>query len=94
MTQPNGAVPITVQPSPTPEQWTVSTIPANDGSTIVVVRIASCTGMHVSFMDATSMQRIAEQMLSVAKTAQSGLTIPGPGFVLPPGVNGHDHRKS
>lgn len=86
--------PEVVQPQPSPETWMVSPVDTTEGPKMVMIRIASLSGVHVSFLDQEAAENIGKQIIAIAQTARSSLVVPGPGFNLPPSTNGHDHRQS
>lgn len=78
------------QPHPIPMSVVTDVVAMQDGTSLVVIQIASATGVHVVFMDAAHAVELGEKLAAHGKQAKTGIQVAGPGQVPPLfGPNGH-----
>ncbi len=82
--QPPAGVPGPPAPMPLPMNWMMAPARDSAGRWWVAVQIAGPTGTFVSFLEPEVAEKVAEQLVAHARTAKSGLIVPGMG--MPPGM--------
>jgi hypothetical protein len=77
------------QPQPTPMTWAAEKVPMQDGTVMIALQVASCTGVHVTFVSAADALKISERLADLSREARSGIQIAQPGQVPPVPPNGN-----